>query len=52
MIAELFPAAAQCLIELDHAHELVIADLRECQLRLEEIVSVVQLYKALGGGWQ
>jgi multidrug efflux system outer membrane protein len=37
---------------LDADRDLFNAQLTLAQLRLEEIVSVVQLYKALGGGWQ
>jgi len=37
---------------LDADRDLFQAQLTLAQLRLEEILSVVQLYKALGGGWQ
>ena len=37
---------------LDADRDLFTAQLTLAQLRLEEILSVVQLYKALGGGWQ
>ena len=37
---------------LDADRDLFNAELTLAQLRLEEILSVVQLYKALGGGWQ
>jgi len=37
---------------LDADRDLFTAQLALAQLRLEEILSVVQLYKALGGGWQ
>ena len=37
---------------LDADRSLFEAQLTLAQLRLQEIVSVVQLYKALGGGWQ
>ena len=37
---------------LDADRDLFQAQLDLSRLRLEEIVSVVQLYKALGGGWQ
>ena len=37
---------------LDADRDLFTAQLSLAQLRLEEILSVVQLYKALGGGWQ
>jgi multidrug efflux system outer membrane protein len=37
---------------LDSDRDLFQAELTLSQLRLNELVSVVQLYKALGGGWQ
>ena len=37
---------------LDADRDLFNAQLTLSRLRLEEILSVVQLYKALGGGWQ
>ncbi len=37
---------------LDADRELFQAELTLAQMRLQEILSVVQLYKALGGGWQ
>ncbi len=37
---------------LDADRDLFEAQLTLAQLRLQEILSVVQLYKALGGGWQ
>jgi multidrug efflux system outer membrane protein len=37
---------------LDADRDLFQAELTLAQLRLQEILSVVQLYKALGGGWQ
>jgi len=37
---------------LDADRDLFTAQLTLAQLRLQEILSVVQLYKALGGGWQ
>ena len=37
---------------LDADRDLFQAQLTLAQLRLEEALSVVQLYKALGGGWQ
>jgi multidrug efflux system outer membrane protein len=37
---------------LDADRDLFQAQLSLAQLRLEEILSVVQLFKALGGGWQ
>jgi multidrug efflux system outer membrane protein len=37
---------------LDADRDLFQAQLNLAQLRLEEILTVVQLYKALGGGWQ
>jgi outer membrane protein TolC len=37
---------------LDADRDLFQAQLDLSRLRLEEILSVVQLYKALGGGWQ
>jgi outer membrane protein, multidrug efflux system len=37
---------------LDADRDLFDAELRLAQLRRDELVTVVQLYKALGGGWQ
>ena len=37
---------------LDADRDLFQAELTLSQLRLNELLSVVQLYKALGGGWQ
>jgi outer membrane protein, multidrug efflux system len=37
---------------LDSDRDLFQAELNLSQIRLNELVSVVQLYKALGGGWQ
>jgi len=37
---------------LDADRDLLQAQLNLRQLRLNELLSVVQLYKALGGGWQ
>jgi multidrug efflux system outer membrane protein len=37
---------------LDADRDLLTAELDLRQIRLNEILSVVQLYKALGGGWQ
>jgi multidrug efflux pump len=37
---------------LDADRDLFDAELRLAQLRRDELVSVVQLYRALGGGWQ
>ena len=37
---------------LDADRDLFQAELALAQLRYNELVSVVQLYKALGGGWQ
>jgi multidrug efflux system outer membrane protein len=37
---------------LDSDRDLFQAELSLSQIRLNELVSVVQLYKALGGGWQ
>jgi multidrug efflux system outer membrane protein len=37
---------------LDADRDLFQAELTLSQTRLNELVSVVQLYKALGGGWQ
>jgi multidrug efflux system outer membrane protein len=37
---------------LDADRDLFSAELGLAQIRLEELLSVVQLYKALGGGWQ
>ena len=32
--------------------DLFVAELSLAQARLKELLSLVQLYKALGGGWQ
>jgi len=37
---------------LDSDRDLFQAELTLSQIRLNELISVVQLYKALGGGWQ
>ena len=37
---------------LDADRDLFQAELDLSQIRLQELLSVVQLYKALGGGWQ
>jgi multidrug efflux system outer membrane protein len=37
---------------LDADRDLLSAELSLAQIRYNEVVSVVQLYKALGGGWQ
>jgi multidrug efflux system outer membrane protein len=37
---------------LDADRDLFQAQLDLAQLRLQETLTVVQLYKALGGGWQ
>jgi multidrug efflux system outer membrane protein len=37
---------------LDADRDLFQAELALAQIRLSELLSVVQLYKALGGGWQ
>ena len=37
---------------LDADRDLLQAELSLRQIRLNELLSVVQLYKALGGGWQ
>lgn len=37
---------------LDADRELFVAELNLAQVRYGELLSVVQLYKALGGGWQ
>jgi multidrug efflux system outer membrane protein len=37
---------------LDADRDLFQAELSLTQIRLNELLSVVQLYKALGGGWQ
>jgi multidrug efflux system outer membrane protein len=37
---------------LDSDRDLFQAELTLAQLKRNEILSVVQLYKALGGGWQ
>jgi multidrug efflux system outer membrane protein len=38
--------------QLDADRDLFQAELALAQIRLNELLSVVQLYKALGGGWQ
>jgi multidrug efflux system outer membrane protein len=37
---------------LDADRDLFQSQLALSQIRLSEVLSVVQLYKALGGGWQ
>jgi multidrug efflux system outer membrane protein len=37
---------------LDAVRDLLQAQLDLRQIKLNELLSVVQLYKALGGGWQ
>jgi multidrug efflux system outer membrane protein len=37
---------------LDADRDLFQAELSLAQIRVSELLSVVQLYKALGGGWQ
>ena len=37
---------------LNSDQDLFVAQLSLAQIRLDELLSVVQLYKALGGGWQ
>jgi multidrug efflux system outer membrane protein len=37
---------------LYNEQELFTAELNLAQARLNELLSVVQLYRALGGGWQ
>ena len=37
---------------LDADRDLFSAELALSQIRLSELLTVVQLYKALGGGWQ
>ena len=37
---------------LDADRQLFSAELSLAQARLSELLAVVQLYKALGGGWQ
>ena len=37
---------------LDADRDLFQAELTLSQIRLDELLTVVQLYKALGGGWQ
>jgi multidrug efflux system outer membrane protein len=37
---------------LDSDRELFEAELNLTQTKRDELISVVQLYKALGGGWQ
>jgi len=37
---------------LDADRDLFDAELRLAQVKRDELVSVVQLYRALGGGWQ
>jgi multidrug efflux system outer membrane protein len=43
---------ATLLDALDADRDLFDAEVRLSQLRRDELVSVVQLYRALGGGWQ
>ena len=43
---------ASLLDALDADRELFDAELSLAQVRRDELVSVVQIYKALGGGWQ
>ena len=40
------------LSALDADRDLFDAELRLAQIRRDELVSIVQLYRALGGGWQ
>ena len=40
------------LTALDADRDLLQAELDLRQIKLNELLSVVQLYKALGGGWQ
>ena len=37
---------------LDADRDLFTAELSLAQIRLSELLSLVQLYRALGGGWQ
>jgi outer membrane protein TolC len=37
---------------LDADRDLFNAELSLAQIRLSELLSLVQLYRALGGGWQ
>ena len=37
---------------LNSDQDLFVAELSLAQARLDELLSLVQLYKALGGGWQ
>jgi outer membrane protein TolC len=37
---------------LDADRDLFTAQLTLSQIRLQELLAVVELYKALGGGWQ
>ena len=37
---------------LDADRDLFSAELTLAQIRYNELVSVIQLYKALGGGWE
>ena len=37
---------------LDSDRDLFQAQLDLARIRLEELLTIVQLYKALGGGWQ
>jgi len=37
---------------LNSDQDLFVAELSLAQVRLNELLSLVQLYKALGGGWQ
>ena len=39
-------------VALDADRDLFQAEFDLARLRLEEMLSVVQLYKSLGGGWQ
>ena len=43
---------ANLLEALDADRELFDAELSLAQARRDELLTVVQLYKALGGGWQ
>jgi len=42
----------RCLNALDSDRDLFQSELATLRNQMEELVSVVQLYKALGGGWQ
>ena len=37
---------------LNADQDLFVAELSLAQARLDELLSLVQLYRALGGGWQ